>query len=196
MPIVIFLAYLVLEALAFWAVSQLIGVGWAFVALFLLLVGGIVLAGIEMKQVARAALSGQRSAGGSAVDYGLITAGSIGVAVPGFLTSIMGIFLIIAPTRALVRAALARKAKRFVEELGMRGFEAAGKYRASTSYGSFGSSETTTPGNRPNNDQVIDEEPQPSDEDISSWAENIDPDDFTGPGSDKPSSDGPGKNHK
>ncbi|MDU0477672.1 FxsA family protein [Staphylococcus chromogenes] len=171
MPVVIFLAYLFLEAFMFWAVSQAIGVGWAFLVLFLLMFGGIIVAGIEMKQVARAALERRQSPGRSAVDYGLITAGSIGLAIPGFLTSLLGLILIVPPTRALVRNALARKAKKWIEQLGMRGFEAAGKYRPRTSYGSFR-----------DDSRVIDAREMPSEEDISTWSEKLDPKDFTDPG--------------
>lgn len=167
MPVVIFFAYLFLEAVTFWALSQLIGVGWTLIALFVLMILGIVLAGLEMKQVARAALTGKQSAGRTGVDYGLITAGSIGLAVPGFLTSLLGLALILPPTRALIRAGLARKAKRWVEQLGMRGFEAAGKYRPTTSYGTFRGDA-----------HVIDAEPQPSEAEIHDWSANVKPEDF------------------
>lgn len=165
MPIIIFFAYLLIEALTFWGVSHLIGVGWAFLALFALMVLGVVLAGTQMSQVARAAIKGERSAGRSAVDYGLITAGSICLALPGFVSSLVGLLLIIPPTRGLVRNVLAIRTKRWVEKLGMRGFEAAGKYRPTTNYGSFGG-------------PVIDAEPDVDERDINEWTKNIKPEDF------------------
>ncbi|MEJ5927308.1 FxsA family protein [Corynebacterium sp. H128] len=164
MPLLIAIPYFIIEALAFWGVSKLIGVGWALVALFVCFFGGLVLAAFEMQRIGRSALrnQGQVSAGRIAGDYGLIAAGAIGVALPGFVTFVLGLLLILPPTRALFRGMLAKKLRVKVENLGMRGFEATNRYRQEASYGSF----------KDPNKSVIDED------EIQQWSDNLDPEDF------------------
>ncbi|QGU01970.1 phage T7 F exclusion suppressor FxsA [Corynebacterium kalinowskii] len=163
MPLIIAIPYFLIEALAFWGVSQLIGVGWALVALFLTFFGGLVLAAFEMKRIGRVALHQQKvNPGRLAGDYGLLAAGAILVALPGFVTTVLGLLFILSPTRALVRGMLAKKLRVKVENLGMKGFEQANRYREQASYGSF------MDPNKP----VIDEE------EIHDWSENVKPEDF------------------
>lgn len=163
MPLIIAIPYFLIEALAFWGVSQLIGVGWALVALFICFFGGLVLAAFEMKRIGSVALHQKNpNPGRIAGDYGLLAAGSILVALPGFVTTIVGLLLILPPTRALVRGMLAKKLRAKVENLGMKGFEQANRYRQQASYGTF------TDPNKP----VIDED------EIQDWTRNVKPEDF------------------
>lgn len=163
MPLIIAIPYFIIEALAFWGVSQLIGVGWALVALFVCFFGGLVLAAFEMQRIGKVALRSQHvHPGRLAGDYGLLAAGAILVALPGFVTTALGLLLILSPTRALVRGMLAKKIRTKVEELGMKGFEQANRYRQQASYGSFADP------NKP----VIDED------EIEDWSRNIKPEDF------------------
>lgn len=162
-PIIIAIPYFLVEALAFWGVSELIGVGWALVALFVCFFGGLVLAAFEMQRIGRVALHQQQvNPGRIAGDYGLLAAGAILVALPGFVTTILGLLLILPPTRALVRGMLAKKLRAKVENLGMRGFEATNRYREQASYGSF----------KDPNKVVIDED------ELKDWSKNIKPEDF------------------
>lgn len=163
MPLIIAIPYFLIEALAFWGVSQLIGVGWALVVLFLCFFGGLVLAAFEMKRIGSIALHQQKiNPGRIAGDYGLLAAGAILVALPGFVTSALGLLLILSPIRALVRGMLAKKLRAKVEDLGMRGFQATNRYRQQTSYGSF----------RDDSKPVIDEE------ELKDWSKNVRPEDF------------------
>ncbi|AKK08748.1 FxsA family protein [Corynebacterium testudinoris] len=154
--------YLVIEALAFWAVASWIGVGWAILTVFALMAISLILAGVEMRRVSRAAAAQKIGPGRLAGDYGLLTAGAILGGIPGIVSSILGLLLIFAPTRGLIRQVLAVKLVKTVEDLGVRSFEATNAGRAHTNYGSFGAG------------TVIDEE------EIRGWTENIQPEDFGG----------------
>lgn len=102
------LPYLLIEALAFWGVSRWLGTGVALILLFVCLFGGLILAAWEMQNISRKLSRGTASAGRAVGDLGLIGAGAMGVAMPGFVTSIAGLLLIFTPTRALVRNILAK----------------------------------------------------------------------------------------
>lgn len=51
MPFVLFIAYTLLETLAFWAVAKWIGILWALVALFVTMFFGMSIAGIEIRRI-------------------------------------------------------------------------------------------------------------------------------------------------
>lgn len=106
--------YIFVEAIAFWAVAQWIGWGWAFLALFLVFFFGLMFSSMEFRSVsARAAQGGDpaRTLG----DTGLLIVGSILIAVPGFVTAVIGLFMVIPPTRALIRGAIGRKVNKWLE---------------------------------------------------------------------------------
>ncbi|APT84736.1 FxsA family protein [Corynebacterium aquilae] len=166
MPIAIAIPYILAEALAFYLVSKLIGTGWALLALLLCFFFGLLIAAIEMRRIATMAAHGQRAPGTAMGDLGLIAAGSMGVALPGFITTIGGLLLIFGPTRSIVRKIMARKIRQRIEVFGTHAYETAASYGTRANYGSF----------------VVDEQPQqqpqPSDEDIETWSKNVDPQDF------------------
>lgn len=171
MPLVVVIPYLLIEALAFYGVSKLIGTGWALVALIAFFFGGLMLAAVEMRSIARKLQAGREKPGAAAGDLGLVAAGAFGVALPGFVTTIAGLLLIIAPTRVLVRQLLARQLRRRLEEFGGRAFETV-SMRASdgapASYGTFVINEDGSPADGS----------APLDEDISQWSRTITPEDF------------------
>ena len=169
MPIFIAIPYILTEALAFWLVASWLGVGWALLLLLLFFFGGLLLAATEMRRIALKLSQGRVNAGRGAGDYGLVAAGALGVAMPGFITTVIGLLLIISPTRSVVRGILARKMRRKIEDLGVRGFEAANRYRQTTSYGTF----------------VVDHHPAedpttsgPDDQEIQRWSSEVTPEDF------------------
>ncbi|MCS4489358.1 FxsA family protein [Corynebacterium sp. ES2794-CONJ1] len=176
MPYFLVVPYFVCEALAFWLVSKWLGVGVALLLLFAFFFAGLLLAAIEMRRVARSASLGS-SAGQAVGDLGLLAAGAVGVALPGFVTTLIGLILIIAPTRAVVRRLLAKKLRAKIADLGVRSFEMTQGYRSPHSYGHFGpgaqsraSGSSVTP-----TAETIDEE------ELSTWSKNLNPEDFDDP---------------
>ena len=115
---------LIIEALVFWAVASWLGLGWALFLMFALMAVGLLAAPFEMRRVGALAARQKVSAGRVAGDYGLLTAGAILAGSPGIASSIVGLLLILPPTRALVRGMLAKKLLRSIEDLGVRTFEA------------------------------------------------------------------------
>jgi len=101
----IFLVYVVVETAAVAALIWAIGFGWTTLLLLGAFVAGLVLsAGQIRRQFGRL-----RSGAGPAVlaDGGLIAAGTVLVAVPGPVTTVLGLLLLAPPTRSAARPALA-----------------------------------------------------------------------------------------
>lgn len=155
MPLLLFIAYFVLETLAFWGVVKLIGLGWAIVALFATMFFGMSIAAWEARrQLARRGQAPGKVAG----NVGLTIVGGLLLSAPGFVSTLLGLLLILPPTRSLTRQLLGATVMRRVEKAGLRVYQAA----PTTSYGTFGG-------------EVIDEE------EIKAWSENVSPEDFQKP---------------
>lgn len=164
MPII---AYFLIEALAFWGVSQLIGVGWALFGIFALMLVGALAASPALRSELARAQTGNGSVGQFAGGTALVAAGWALAILPGYVTSVIGLLLLLRPTRELVRRSLAKSLQKRIEDFGVQVYDASPMKRRSTSYGTFGDGEG-----------VIDAEPDPSDEDIENWSQNARPEDF------------------
>lgn len=106
--------YILVEAVAFWAVAQWIGWGWAFLALFLVFFLGLMFSSFEFRSVsARAAQGGDP--GRTLGDTGLLIVGSILIVMPGFVTAAIGLFMVLPPSRALIRGVIGRSMKKWLE---------------------------------------------------------------------------------
>ncbi|WKD61163.1 phage T7 F exclusion suppressor FxsA [Corynebacterium ciconiae DSM 44920] len=169
----LFPLYIIGEILAFYLVGRWIGFGWAILVLGILFVLGIVFANYEMRAIARRAATHPQSARPGQVvgDYGLLFAGLVGVALPGYITSVTGILCILPPTRAIIRRVISRTTMARLDKLSVKTFTMT---QQRGTYGSFA--------------PVIDEE------EIKKWSDNVNPEDFDTPrtdsdeGSDTPDS--------
>ncbi|MDO5031602.1 FxsA family protein [Corynebacterium sp.] len=179
MPFVLFFAYIFLETLAFWAVANWIGVLWAVLALFITMFFGMSIAGLEVRRIMSRGVTQTAEGvyvvtdptpGKTAGNVGLTMVGGILLSLPGFVSTIVGLLLIFAPTRALIRAILAASLYRKIENMGVRIFEASPMAQHRDNYGSFGSS-AAQPGGA-DGDLVIDEE------EIRRWSDSVRPEDF------------------
>ena len=113
MPFV--LLYLVVEIVAVVALASWIGFGWTLVVLLAGAVLGIWLARREGLRVARAlaeAARDRRVAHVETTDGMLVAAGGLLLLVPGLVTDVAGLLLLLPPSRALVRRRLVRAAER------------------------------------------------------------------------------------
>ena len=127
MPLIVLLALLVVpiaEIYVIVQVGQAIGVGWTF----LLIVGGAVLGTWLIRREGRRtwlALREKVNAGGlpakELADGALILIGGTLLLTPGFLTDILGFFLVLPFTRPLARRGLVAFAKRFFVVVGPGG---------------------------------------------------------------------------
>lgn len=151
--------------LAFWGIATWLGVGWALVLLAVCFFAGLFLAAFEMRRISAAATKGRTTPGKLAGDYGLLAAGSVLVALPGFVTTLVGLLFILPPTRAVARKLLAKKLRARIEEMGVRSFVATSRY--SNTYGSFIDADAPAP-----------QQNNPTDQEIQVWADKARPEDF------------------
>ncbi|HKS46281.1 MAG TPA: FxsA family protein [Amycolatopsis sp.] len=112
---VVLLLYLVAEAAAVWAVSSVVGV---LGTLALLLAGAFLGSWLARREGSRAAsaflatVRAGRPAHNEVTDGMLIAFGGLLIMVPGFLSDLAGLLLLLPPTRAVVRRAWLRRAER------------------------------------------------------------------------------------
>lgn len=162
-----FLIYLILEALAFWGVSQLIGVGWALAGIFILMIVGAVGASGAMRAEVARASHGRASIGQFAGGTALAMAGGALTVLPGYITSAVGVLLLFRPTRDLIRQSMAVSLRKRVETFGAQVYDVSNMQRHATSYGTFGDGSAS--------EEVIDSE------EIEKWSRDARPEDFGGP---------------
>ena len=108
----LFLVYALVELAVVVALASTIGFGWTV----LLLVGtfalGLALAGSQVKRQVQRLQSGLATPRGALSDGVLVALGTILTVVPGLVTSAVGLLLLLPPTRALARPAVAALAAR------------------------------------------------------------------------------------
>ena len=112
MPFV--LLYLVVEILALVALGSVIGIGWTLLVLLAGAVVGAWLArreGIRAVQALAEALASRRVAHAELTDGLLVAAAGLLFIVPGLVTDLAGLLLVLPPTRAIVRRRLVRAAE-------------------------------------------------------------------------------------
>jgi UPF0716 protein FxsA len=108
----LFLVYALVELAVVVGLASTIGFGWTV----LLLVGtfalGLALAGSQVKRQIQRLQSGLAAPRGALSDGVLVALGSILTVVPGLVTTALGVLLLLPPTRALARPAVAALAAR------------------------------------------------------------------------------------
>lgn len=144
MPVAL-LAYFVAEALAFFAVSKLIGVGWALFWIFGLMAIGALCAAVSLRSAFARAARGRSSVEKLAGDSALLILGWVLSIIPGYVSSALGLLLIFGPTRAVVRRSLTTKLQQRVEDFGVRVYNTSPVSRYTTSYGRFAPQATDEP---------------------------------------------------
>lgn len=144
MPLFIF-AYFLIEALAFYGVARLIGVGWAILAIFALMFVGGAFASLSLRGTLVNAAEGKASLGRVAGDSALLMTGWLLSIIPGFVSSVFGLLLVFGPTRGLLRRVITNRAMRSMEDFSVRVYDASPLSQFRTSYGHFGA-QARTPG--------------------------------------------------
>jgi UPF0716 protein FxsA len=108
------LLYLVVEIIALVALGSAIGLGWTLLVLLAGSVLGLWLArreGVRAAQALAEAISNRRVPTAELTDSMLVAAGGVLLFVPGLVTDVAGLLLLLPPTRALVRRRLVRAAE-------------------------------------------------------------------------------------
>lgn len=112
MPFV--LLYLVVEIVALVAVGSAIGVGWTLLVLLAGSVLGLLLArreGVRAAQAIAQAVSNRQLAHSELTDGLLVAGAGVLLFVPGLVTDLAGLLLLVPPVRAVVRKRLVRAAE-------------------------------------------------------------------------------------
>jgi UPF0716 protein FxsA len=118
MPFV--LLYLVVEIVALVALGSVIGLGWTLLVLLAGSVLGLWLArreGVRAAQALGDAVANRRVPTAEVTDGMLVAAGGVLLFVPGLVTDVAGLLLLLPPTRGLVRRRLVRAAEARSPEL-------------------------------------------------------------------------------
>ena len=132
-----FVTYVLIEALAFWGVSKLVGVGWALAGLFILMAIGAVSASVALRAELQRASTGASTMGQFAGGTALVAAGWGLSVIPGYVSSLVGALLVFRPTRELVRSSLARSWQKKIEDFGVKFYSSTPMSGYSPTYGSF-----------------------------------------------------------
>lgn len=108
----LFLVYVLVELAVVVALVSTIGFGWTF----LLVVGtfalGLALFGSQVKRQVKRLRDGLASPQGAVSDGALVALGGVLTVVPGLVTSVLGLLLLLPPTRAAARPVVAAIAAR------------------------------------------------------------------------------------
>jgi UPF0716 protein FxsA len=110
--IVLFIVVPIAELAVLIQIGQLIGVWWTIALLVVDAILGSLLARSQGRSVWRrfnAAIQAGRPPAREVMDGALVLFGGALLLTPGFLSDILGVFLLLPPTRALVRAVLVRR---------------------------------------------------------------------------------------
>ena len=111
----LFVLYVVVEVAAVVAVGNAIGAVWTVCLLIAGSALGLVLVGSQGRRVMeglRGAALGLRSPEGAIADGVLVAVGAMLMFVPGLVTSVLGLLLLIPPTRSVLRPAVVYLATR------------------------------------------------------------------------------------
>jgi UPF0716 protein FxsA len=108
----LFLVYVLVELAVVVALVSTIGFGWTL----LLVVGtfalGLALVGSQVKRQVQRLQKGLASPQGAVSDGALVALGGVLTVVPGLVTSVLGLLLLLPPTRAAARPLVAAVAAR------------------------------------------------------------------------------------
>ena len=99
----LFVLYAVIELVVVVALSSTIGFGWTALLLLGTWLVGLMLAGSEVKRHVRRLRAGFDNRQGAVADSVLVALGTVLVAIPGLVSSAVGLLLLVPPSRAVMR---------------------------------------------------------------------------------------------
>lgn len=109
----LFLIYALIEVAAIVALTSTIGFGWTALLLAASFIVGVTLAGSQVKRHIRRLRSGpSTNPQGVLTDSALVGIGTVLVVVPGLVTTVLGVLLLLPPSRAVARPLLTAMAIR------------------------------------------------------------------------------------
>ncbi|MBV8349175.1 MAG: FxsA family protein [Mycolicibacterium sp.] len=106
MVVPLFWIYVVVELAAVVGLAATIGIGWTLLILLAAFVVGLSVAGSQIRRQLRRLRDGMTSAQGAVSDGALVALGTLLVVIPGLVTSVLGLLVLLPPTRAAARPVL------------------------------------------------------------------------------------------
>jgi UPF0716 protein FxsA len=106
MVVPLFWIYAVVEIAALVALASTIGLGWTLLILLATFLVGLAVAGSQIKRQLRRLRDGMTTAHGAVSDGALVALGALLVVIPGLVSSLLGLLLLLPPTRAAARPVL------------------------------------------------------------------------------------------
>src|SRR6185312_13172805 len=97
----LFWIYVIVEVAAVAALAWTIGVGWTFLILLATFLVGLAVAGSQIKRQVLRLRNGLTTPQGAISDGAMVALGSVLVFIPGLVTSVIGLALLLPPTRAV-----------------------------------------------------------------------------------------------
>lgn len=114
--------YLLIELLTFIALGWAIGFGWALLVVVGLFILGIAAAIWQMRSLATRVAQRTDRPGALTGDAALSSVGAVLVALPGIVSSILGLLLLLPPTRTLIRRTISVRAQQALQNFGGSSF--------------------------------------------------------------------------
>lgn len=106
MVVPLFWIYVVVELAAVVGLATTIGIGWTLLILLAAFVVGLSVAGSRIRRQLRRLRDGMTTAQGAVSDGALVALGTLLVVIPGLVTSVLGLLVLLPPTRVAARPVL------------------------------------------------------------------------------------------
>jgi UPF0716 protein FxsA len=106
MVVPLFWMYVLVEVVAVVALGWTVGLGWTLLILLATFVVGLSVAGSQIKRQLRRLREGMTTAHGAVSDGAVVALGALLVVIPGLVTTVLGLLLLLPPTRAAARPVL------------------------------------------------------------------------------------------
>lgn len=116
------LGYLLIELVTFIALGWAIGFGWALLVVLGLFILGIAVAMWQMRSLATRVTQRTDRPGALTGDAALSCVGAVLVALPGIVSSVLGLLFLLPPTRSLLRRSISARAQRALQNFGGSSF--------------------------------------------------------------------------
>lgn len=129
-PMPILAVYVLVELLTFVLLGWAIGFGWALLVVVGLFFFGVALAAWQMKALTKRALGRTDHPGKLTADMALAACGAFLVALPGIVVTLIGILLLLPPTRAGIRTLTKGAVERKLVRMGGASFVTVSRYGA------------------------------------------------------------------
>ena len=99
----LFVLYAVIEMAVIVALVAAIGFGWTLLVLVAVFLLGIAVAGSQLRRQVAVVARGIRGPGAQITDSALVALGSVLTVIPGLVTTVAGLLMLLGPTRAVLR---------------------------------------------------------------------------------------------